>query len=143
LDGLVLCQDGLHQFLARRSSTLKVLELCQIALWQGSFKSLLFGLREVLKLRRFGMRGILKAFHAKDVRWALRESFPVRPDACCPNFIDFYDCCPTCWEWREHLVEYQRGSRPEVEDTYDSRRDKIGYWLNDFVTEGKNTPDSL
>lgn len=53
LDGMIFCEKGLGEFIARHARTLKSLKLFSIALWHGSFQGLLTSLRSVLKLDNF------------------------------------------------------------------------------------------
>ncbi|TAQ91665.1 hypothetical protein B7494_g118 [Chlorociboria aeruginascens] len=65
MDGMVFCEKGLSEFLARHASTLKDLELYHVGLWQGSYHGLLSSLKiKMSMLQHFRIWGYLRAWHA-------------------------------------------------------------------------------
>jgi hypothetical protein len=62
LDGLLLCENGISDILGRHKSTLRNLDLYNMALWQGSFKGLLLNIRETLSLETFHIWGLQGPF---------------------------------------------------------------------------------
>lgn len=88
LDGLNICETGLNDLLMRHRSTLEHLDLYNICLEHGSFRSLLSHMRSTLSLKQFQMWGYLLSRHSPQEDWFLP---PTRaPDThMCPG-MDYY-----------------------------------------------------
>jgi len=86
LDGLVVCEKGLADFLNRHAMTLRSLKLFNIALFYGSFRGLLSGLKVSLNLDIFCIWGTLRAFHTPYEAWRLRPNFDDDPEWLSPEF---------------------------------------------------------
>jgi hypothetical protein len=80
LDGLMVCETGLNEFLCRHASTLRTLILSNIGLWQGSFQSLLFALKNSFSLKAFRIQGFLRAFHVPHEAWKFARDPMFRPE---------------------------------------------------------------
>jgi hypothetical protein len=86
LEGLVVCEKGLSDFLIRHCKTLRSLDLSSIGLWQGSFQGFLSGVRPFLKLDNFCIRGMLEALHYPDESWDLPSTADDFPDSWSPEY---------------------------------------------------------
>ncbi|QSZ29611.1 hypothetical protein DSL72_004127 [Monilinia vaccinii-corymbosi] len=90
LDGMVISETHLVQFARQHSETLKCVEISNMALWQGSFESLLASLRDMMVLRSFHIWGKLYACHPPDAEhWGLRPTHDINPDSWTPEFAAF------------------------------------------------------
>ena len=124
LDGLVVCEKGLADFLGRHAKTLRSLELFSIALWHGSFRGLLSGLRSSLKLNNFHIWGILRSFHSPHEAWKLRPRFNDIPEWWSSEFTSFME---------GHMREIKKKAQVNCkivreEDDYDDDDDLGGGW---------------
>ncbi|KAE9371594.1 hypothetical protein N431DRAFT_508291 [Stipitochalara longipes BDJ] len=82
LDGLMVCEIGLSEFLSRHASTLRVLTLSNIGLWQGTFK----------------IWGFFRAFHAPNEACKFERSPEFRPEV--------QHWSPEFSSWMQHRDEY-------------------------------------
>jgi hypothetical protein len=89
IDGVVVCETGLGDFLERHAWTLKSLELCSIGLWVGGFRSLLSRLRQFLSLQTFRIWGVLRAFHSPDEAWRIWPTVKTDTEAWSETFKAF------------------------------------------------------
>ncbi|KAF8861669.1 hypothetical protein BDZ45DRAFT_687477 [Acephala macrosclerotiorum] len=71
LDGLLLCEGGLMDLLARHQITLEQLEPNNVGLWSGSFQSLLTGMKNTLTLKNLSIWGFARAMHSARDHWIL------------------------------------------------------------------------
>ncbi|KAI9052055.1 hypothetical protein LZ554_004308 [Drepanopeziza brunnea f. sp. 'monogermtubi'] len=83
LDGLLVCETGLIDLLARHASTLRTLNLNTIGLWEGSYRGLLTQIRSTLQLTDFQIYGRLRAFHSPDEQF--NKILPALMYVSCPT----------------------------------------------------------
>lgn len=84
LDGMLVCEDGLWQLLDLHREGLTTLKLSNIALWKGTWGSLLTKIRDRLALKVFDVGGIIKGFHSFSEVFRLP---PIQDD------LIILDCC--------------------------------------------------
>lgn len=100
LDEMIFCERGLRSLLSRHAKTLKSLAFCNVALWDGSFRSLLEHFREHLTLEEFTIRGLILAFHVDAEAWVFHPTLYLDFDGC--HSFDAYQ-----WYGEEFLGLYQ------------------------------------
>ncbi|KUJ06804.1 uncharacterized protein LY89DRAFT_743441 [Mollisia scopiformis] len=89
LDGLLVCEDGLFEFMNRHAQTLQVLKLFNLALWSGGMQSLFNRLRASLKLKRFRAWGELNAIHSPHEHWRILSTYDSEDDSTSPEMTAF------------------------------------------------------
>lgn len=89
LDGLLVCETGLAEFLIRHAPTLRYLDLCNLGLWAGSFEGLLSSLKAALSLRKFRLWGTIRGYHAPYDGWRLRPPFDADGELWAPGLKTF------------------------------------------------------
>lgn len=126
LDGLLACEAGLMDLLMRHRSLLK-LQLCNIGVFHGSYKSLLSRIlsriRSVLTLQDFQIWGFLIAFHPPDENWLL-------PPLLAPA-TNRYPGMTYYSEWENKTYDRDQLRRPRL---------KAASEIRDFVLRGGQWP---